>query len=561
MLSADDIALLEPSPENLETYFPAQIIGPTWDKDEDGEYVLPERTLGWHVLGWIAEHLTNFEGDGPFTPTPEQERFILWFYALDSQNRFAYQTAVLQRCKGWGKDPLAAVLCIVELVGPCTYWKDVRGHVLGKPNPNAWVGLGATSKEQTANTRAFFQSIVPMRTRQKYGMEIQKENIYAGHGQRLSTYGTSPKSMEGVRLTFFIANETHHWDKSNDGIEFYNTITGNLAKVPYPRQGRMLCITNAYVPGRGSQAERTREAEQKVWDGLAEPTGILYDSLEAHPNAPMNAAWAPLILEQVRGDATWLSWENNKAEILRGDLPLSQKRRMWYNQVWTDDEALFDVRDIDRCTREDTDGAISDLAPGDEITLGFDGGYSDDSTALVAFRMRDRLLVPIAVWERPDGVEYWKVDNDRVDSVVHFAMGRYEVQAFYADVYPMTSYVNAWSEQYRNTLRIRATPDSAVGFDMRGGNNKRIAKNNEAFVSDVREGKVFLNGDPYLRAHMLNAEARYDSSGLKFGKRGGRESKHKIDVLIAGTLAYMAAHDLAERGTERRRYHRRLIQG
>lgn len=202
-------------------------------------------------------------------------------------------------------------------------------------------------------------------------------------------------------VSFFIANETQHWVSANDGIDFYNTITGNLGKVPYPRQGRMLCITNAYNPGEGSQAERTREAEQKVWDGMAEPTGILYDSIEAHPNAPLTASWAPLVLEQVRGDATWLSWENIKAEVLRGDLPISRKRRMWYNQVWADDEMLFDQRDIDRTTLPECEGSVDDLAEGDEITLGFDGGLTDDATALVAFRPKDKLIVPIAVWQRP----------------------------------------------------------------------------------------------------------------------------------------------------------------
>lgn len=561
-----DLEGVVPSREAADEFLPPRTIGPTWERDEDGEFVLPERTLGWHVLSWAYQNLTMFDGSGPFVPTPEQERFVLWFYALDEDNRFAYPTAVLQRCKGWGKDPLAAVLCIVELVGPCTYWKEVVGqdgetYILGRSNPNAWVGLGATSKDQTANTRSFFQSIVPARTRAKYGMEIQKENIYAGAGQRLSTYGTSPRSMEGTRLTFFIANETHHWDSSNDGIDFYRTITGNLAKVPYPKQGRMLAITNAYVPGRGSQAELTREAEQKVWDGLAHSTGTLYDSLEAHPDAPMTAEWAPFILEQVRGDAKWLSWENNKVEILRGDLPVSHKRRMWYNQVVTSEESLFDERDISHCTVDYTDGTHHDLEPGDVITLGFDGGQTDDSTALVAFRPSDRLLVPIAVWERPDGVEDWEVSAEHVDSAVHWAMNRYDVQAFYADVYPWTSYVNSWSAEFRDRLKIRASATSTVGFDMRG-NKKAIAANNEAFVADVREGKVKLNGDPFMRRHMLNAEARYDGFGLKFGKRGGRESPHKIDVLIAGTLAYMAAHDLTERGRpERKKYSRRLLQG
>jgi hypothetical protein len=45
-------------------------------------------------------------------------RFILWWYAVDEFGRFVYRKGVLQRMKGWGKDPLLAVICLVELVGP-----------------------------------------------------------------------------------------------------------------------------------------------------------------------------------------------------------------------------------------------------------------------------------------------------------------------------------------------------------------------------------------------------------------------------------------------------------
>lgn len=900
VLTAKEISEVEPTPENLESFFPVQLIGPTWLRDESGEFILPERTLGWHVLAWIDENITAIDGDGPFKPTPEQTRFILWFYALDADNRFSYRTAVLQRCKGWGKDPMAAVLCIVELVGPCVYWKTVDGFDLGKPNPVATVGLGAVSKDQplaldtmvrttggwktlgdihvgdyvfdehghaqkvmreteilsgldcyevefqdgqkvvasaehgwtvtmsdkhsgkpvyqtvtteaifqainakrrravsvasapvflperkdllvdpyylglwlgdgmarnsgitvgvedymsiwselhklllpgehisqsgsfdrtgavvlsivcdkkpgngkvistyqklkalglicnkhvperylqgsfeqrlsllqgmvdsdghcvdgcvsftntnkslidsfvelaqslgfvaysrqrtdgafiaqfrnteglevarvprklqqcwykgkkrsvryvksvkkvpsvpvkcigidteshlfqvengvlthnTRNTRDMFQQIVPKRTRDKYRMDIQKENIYVtGTAQRLYTFGTNARSMEGVRLTFFIANETQHWVDGNGGPLFYNTVTGNLAKVPDPRMGRMLCITNAYNPGENSQAERTREAEQKVWDGLAEESGILYDSVEAHPNVPMTAAWAPLVIDQIKGDAHWLTWENIKGEVLRGDLPVSRKRRMWYNQVVSDEESLFDLRDIETATVKELEGSVHDLKPGDEITLGFDGGRTDDSTALVAYRPADKLLVPIAVWQKPDTADYWVIDADRVDSVVHWVFDRFRVQAFYADVALWESYINSWSDEYREQLTLKATAHSAVGFDMRG-HRKKVAQNNESFVSEVRDGSIHLNGDPILRQHMLNAEARYDGFGLKFGKKGGRESPKKIDVLIAGTLAYMAGRDLAERAKKpERRYSRRLVQG
>jgi len=83
-------------------------LGPTWEKDAFGRWVLPERTIGWQIAGWCAEYLLTPEGN-PWKFTLEQLRFLLWWYAVDYDDTFTYRTGVLQRMKGWGKDPLLAV--------------------------------------------------------------------------------------------------------------------------------------------------------------------------------------------------------------------------------------------------------------------------------------------------------------------------------------------------------------------------------------------------------------------------------------------------------------------
>lgn len=535
----------EPTREMLDEHFPPQLIGPTWQRGEDGKFILPERTLGWHVLAWIRKNLTSFNDDGPMSLTGEQARFILWFYALDAGNVFKYRAATLQRLKGWGKDPLSAVLCVVELIGPCRYSHDAdNGMPIGKPHPNAWVGLGARSVEQTRNTRSLFAKIVPERTRKKYRMKIMSEIILANDGKsRLHTYGSNYESLEGMRFTFFLLNETQHWTKSNRMEAVYLTVRGNVAKDPLV--GHYLCITNAYNPGENSVAEQIRKAQEDIWAGQAESDQTLYDSLEAHPDVPMNSRWAPHVIEQIRGDAVWLTWNGVKSEVLAGNMAPSRKRRMWYNQIVVTEEMLFSPSELNKAVPEGLTGSRGDLKPGDEITLGFDGSRSDDATALVALRLRDNLIVPIAVWQKPDDVDEWVVDVDRVNSVVHQAFAIYNVKAFYADVRFWESYINEWADNYREVLEIKATNRSPIAFDMRG-NGKRIAANNEAFVQSLRDGKLFFNGSKTLRQHLLNTEARFDNNGLRFAKAGGRESGRKIDAAVAATLAFMASRDLQE---------------
>lgn len=546
--------------EDALAAYPPTYIGPTWIIDDDGTWLLPRYTLGWEILGWIAEHLTSPDGSGePFMPTPEQARFILWYYAVDENGVFRNQHGLLQRLKGWGKDPLAAALCIVELTGPCRFSHfDEDGQPVGMLHPSPYVQLGAVSLEQTENTRDMFQLILPDRTRKLFRLDVQAILIYAKGRGKLKCVASNPRSSEGGRVSFFLGNEVQHWTKGNGGRAFYETLIYNLEKVG----GRFLAITNAYQPGEESVGEVLREEQQRVWDGLMEPNGFMYDSLEAHPKAPLDPEVAPYILETIMGDSYWL--KARIPRIVQGftgtSIPPSRIRRMWYNQVVASEEMAFSPAEVAEIEDKAMYGTMQDLKPGDRITLGFDGGRTDDATALIAYRFSDKCFIPIQIWERPNNVESWEIDAEDVDSMVGFCFATFDVQAFYADVSQWESYIAQWSDLYREKLLVKAGTKNSIGYDMRG-HKVEIQTLNETLIGLVRDKQVKLNGSARLRAHFLNAERRWGGGFLSFGKRGGRESPHKIDALIAASLALQAALAVNESGKQpKKQYSRRLMQ-
>ena len=251
--------------EEIEALAPV-FIGPTWTRDSAG-WVLPahNRTLGWHIAGWAHEYLRM--GDGtPWVFTPEQFRFVLWWFAFDEDGVFVYRRGVLQRLKGWGKDPLLAVLCLVELCGPSRIsGVDADGFAFGQPHPDAWVQVAAVSRDQTRNTMALMPSLMSPHFIQTYRVKPGIERIRANGGRQvLEAVTSSPKTLEGNRATFVVLNETHHWVRGNKGHEMYATIWGNATKM----DGRYLAITNAYLPGEDSTAERMRDAPTtRSWRG------------------------------------------------------------------------------------------------------------------------------------------------------------------------------------------------------------------------------------------------------------------------------------------------------
>lgn len=533
ILSLEDVALLEHI-----------FIGPTWRKNEDGSWYLPNHTLGWQIAAWCATFL-NSEDGGPWRFTLEQLRFILWWYAVDKRGRFVYRKGVLQRMKGWGKDPLLAVICLVELVGPSRFSHfGSDGVPVGKAHPRAWVQVTAVNQSQTTNTMELIPSLMSDLLIETFGIKPGAELIRANGGRcRLEAVTSSYRACEGKRTTFTVLNETHHWVKGNNGHKMYEVIDNNAAK----QDSRYLAITNAYLPGEDSVAEQMRGSWEKIVGGQAVDTGYLYDSLEAHPETPLTVEALEIVLPIIRGDAVWLSVEAITQSIQDTTISISRSRRMWLNQITADEDALYTPQNWRAI---EATGAV--LRKGDEIVLGFDGGKSDDATALVGLRASDRVAFVLCLEEKPDGPagEGWEVDRDKVDSAVRVAFRDYKVKAFYADVALWESYLDDWAEEFGESVALKASERHAFAWDMRQS-LQRVTRAHERLLRAVHDKKVQYDGNPNMYRHALNVFRRENNYGVSFGKES-RESPRKVDLYAALLLAHEALHNLRTRGSKKK---------
>ncbi|MEU5403724.1 terminase [Streptomyces sp. NPDC005963] len=534
-LSIEEIEALEP-----------EFHGPTWMRDAFGRWKLPTHTLGWQIAGWCAEYL---DGEGstderriPWRFTREQLRFLLWWYAIDEDGEFIYRTGVLQRLKGWGKDPLLAVISLVEFVGPSrfSHW-DENGEPVAKAHPQAWVQVTAVSQEQTTNTMGYLPVLMGPKLIQTYGIKMGAELIRADRGRkRLQAVTSSYRAIEGKRTTFTLLNETHHWISGNGGHRMYETIDGNATKM----DSRYLSITNAFMPGEDSVAERMREAYEKVCEGKAVDVGALYDSIEAHPKTPLTPEALRIVLPKIRGDAVWLKVESIIKSVMNVTISASRSRRMYLNQIVAEEDALYGKAQWAALLDE-----LKTLQPGDEVTLGFDGGKTDDSTALIALRVRDMCAFVLGVWERPDGPQGdgWVVPRAAVDSAVHDAFRTYSVQGFYADVALWESYISEWDDAYGEGLAVRSPlGKDSIGWDMRSS-LKTSTLAHERLMRSVFDEKLRYDGSAVLRRHALNAQRATNGHGISFRKKS-KDSPRKVDAYAALMLAHEALYDLRARG-------------
>jgi hypothetical protein len=859
-------------------------VGPTWQTD-GGHWVLPEHTLGWQVLAWCGHWLQESRGT-PWQFTLEQARFLLHWYAVNEAGQFLYRDGVLQRLKGWGKDPIGACLCLAETLGPVRVRDWDRNGPVGGDVGAAWVQTAATSKDQTKNTMRLIPGLVSPEARKKFGLQVGKEHVYAlGDERFLQAVTSSPATLQGARSTFVLMNEalaldtplptpdgwtvmdsvqagdllvgsdgqpvkviyvtedqigrdcyrvtladgtsviasdghlwqtkvsesaakpkvrttaemvedgrrfrvpragaldlpdiplpvdpyvlglwlgdgstqgpnitasaddvdeaealvrargfttkrckyqegraprfqisvegarrnrndfrtvlslhaqldeagllgnkhvpdiylragteqrrallrglmdsdgcvsklglcifvnsndqiadammellrslgqaprrawttdarsrgggyhritftprqlqpfvlsrksaavkpasvmsdwisiksiapidsvpvkcievdaadhlflagegwtvthnTHEWVESNQGHEMAMTISNNVTKSS-DGAARTLRITNAYEPGEDSVAERDREQFEKVQSGEYVDTGLLYDSLEAPPEAPLSEEAAPSVVESIRGDSVWLATSRIVSSILDGRNPPSQSRRFWYNQIVAAEDAWADPLEWDACAAPDK-FVLAD----DKIVAFFDGSKSDDTTGLVGCRLSDGHLFVIGAWAKPPGDrgKGWIVDRAGVNAAVESMFASYKVVGFFADPSdtrdddgerfwePM---IDDWHRQYGPQLQVWATQAGdrrhSISWDMR--NRMHVEAFTLAagrFLTEMATRGFTHDGSGMLRQHIRNARRRTNNHGVSFGKEH-RESARKVDLAVCAVGASM----------------------
>jgi hypothetical protein len=519
----------------------------------------PERTLAWDVLWWSTAYIR--QPDGPTAGdkwhfTPEQVKFALWWYAVDSNGRWLYTRGVLRRSKGWGKTPFAAALALAELCGPVRFERFARGgeqrhwrakpyeagEPIAMPCQSAWVQLAGVSERQTMHTMSM---VLAMCTEspivEQYGLDLGLTRIYSAAGDRLEPISASAATAEGARPTFIIEDESQHYLESNGGMSLDRVNRRNVSKIP-GGTGRLLETTNAHASGQGSVAEKSYEAYLAMRDGRSRGAHLLYDSREAPADVDMsNEDELLAALEAAYGDSKWVDLFRIRDEVWDLSTPPEDSRRFYLDQISSSVDAWLSEPEWAGCA-----DAAKVVADGDMVTLGFDGSRHrskgvTDATALVACRVSDGHLFELLVEEQPLGPAgvNWFVPVAKVEAAVHAAFERFDVVGFFADPAKWESYISAWEAAYHRRLKVKATRDHPIQWWMTGGRANAVVRATAQLHSAIVDGDASHDGSYALTRHVLNARRRAGRAGVQIAKEHP-DSDRKIDAAVAAILAWQA---------------------
>ena len=109
-------------------------------------------------------------------------------------------------------------------------------------------------------------------------------------------------------------------------------------------------------------------------------------------------------------------------------------------------------------------------------------------------------------------------------------------------MYQFEAYVDVWSRDFKRKIKVNASPNNPVAFDMRG-NKKRFALDCERFLDAVLERELLHDGNVVLRQHILNARRHptvYDAISIR---KASKDSSKKIDAAVCGVLAFGGRQD------------------
>jgi len=534
-----------------------------------------------HLAVWWMENLT-VHGPGPVIGQhprfgDEYYGFVVDCYALNSETgRRLYDSAFLSRPKGCDKSGLAAKIALFEAFGPSRFagWAKggekyeflgrtytySKGEPMGRAVVSPFVRVLATEEEQTGNTFATIylnltSSDAPLFELQAWGVVAGLSKIVIPGGGQIVRSTSGASSKDGGLETYVVFDETHLYN-TPQLHEMYDVVSDNLGKRSMDAEPWFLETTTMYQPGEESVAEQTYEYADQIEEGRARKPRLLFDHRwgEVKDIADEEALRAGFV--DAYGDAIeWNSLDGLVEKAYDPRRPVTRTRRMRLNAVVAAANAWVSPEDWTPRGRRHIRALVAKLKlavefvrpwKGDEITLGFDGSLSDDATALIGCRVRDRYLFPIHIQEKPDGPEAkdWEVDQDAVDAAVARAFGKYKVVGFYADPPYWQDWVRKWAKDYGEQLKVKAGPKNEIAWYTK--RDVQMADALELLRTAIASGTMSHDDDTRLgrvmTRHFLNARKWSRRGGTVIGKEK-KNSPKKIDAAVAAALAFQACAD------------------
>ncbi|SBS77833.1 Terminase [uncultured Mycobacterium sp.] len=166
---------------------------------------------------------------------------------------------------------------------------------------------------------------------------------------------------------------------------------------------------------------------------------------------------------------------------------------------------------------------------GREVVVALDGSFSDDTTALLAATVSPTPHFDvIAVWERRNGDDDYRVPVADVEDEIRAACRRWQVVEIIADPFRWTRTLQVLEAERLPVVEFPHSPS-------------RLTAATGDLYSAAVNGRITHSGNATLAAHVAAAVIREDSRGMRLDKASRSRTAPKIDLAACLVMAHSRA--------------------
>ena len=475
-----------------------------------------KRSRGPEVVDF-AEALCKITKDSIAGPSGDPLVFREWqsqltrhLFAIRPDGRLRHKVALIGLPRKNGKSAWLSSVALEHLV-------------LGPQGGEAYAC--AADREQAKIVFGTAKRMVEMQPELADLLTVTRDVIYNPRtGSTFRALSSEAFTKEGLSPTFVAFDELH----AQPNRELFDVMSLAMGARVEPM---LVAITTAGVKtdssGRDSLCYGLYEYGRQVAKGLIDDPSFFFAWWEAKPTA------------DYRLPSTWKAANPGFDDIVGAEDFASAIKRT--------PEAEYKTKRLNVWTSTAEtwlpDGAWSKLVTADpledgtEVVLGFDGSFSNDSTALVVCTVSEKPHIDTAnVWEKPqDADPDWRVPVADVEQAIREACKRWNVREIVCDPY-------RWGRTYQ-VLEAEGLP--IVEFPQ---SPQRMVPATSRFYEAVLNGAITHSGDPAMARHMDNCELKTDARGSRLSK--GKNASRKIDLAVAAVMAHARASFLASSPAE-----------
>ncbi len=325
------------------------------------------------------------------------------------------------------------------------------------------------------------------------------------NGSRLQIFAADDRTGDGVIPTLCLLEELHrHRD-----LRLYRTWRGKLGK----RGGQLVAISTGGTPG--SEFEEAREAFKA--SGVAERRGaftrVVTDRLVFHEYAvPEDGDVEDLEQVKAANPLAAITLEQLEEKRASPAMTIGHWRRFVCGQPAGDTEQAIRPEEWDPLRVD-----IGQVEDGEAVICVPSVGHNA-AIAIVALREHGRVAAKVEILAAPAEGSILAAVEDRLRELYQ----TYEVEGVY---HPLGAFVRSADLLQAEGFPMIQAPHSPTGLAAASG----------TFNKALRSGQIMHDGDPELRAHVLQATLKTSEQGERY------EISDRSRGLIALVMAVHAA--------------------